>query len=101
MRDTLSTKERLFATLDLLPVDRIPIAQPLQTGTVELMESCGAYWPRVHSDSELMAMLSYEAHRVIGFESIRVPFDINVESEAVGETITIFSAVVGPFMVAA
>ena len=84
MKETMSPKERLFATLDRQPVDRIPVAQPLQTGTVELMKSCNAFWPEVHSDAELMATLSYEAHRVIGFESVRVPFDINVESEAMG-----------------
>lgn len=84
MKDTLSPKERLFATLDRQPVDRIPVAQPLQTGTVELMKSCNAYWPQAHSDPELMAALAYEAYRVIGFESVRVPFDINMESEAMG-----------------
>ncbi|MBI4774185.1 MAG: MtaA/CmuA family methyltransferase, partial [Deltaproteobacteria bacterium] len=77
-------KERLFATLDRQPVDRIPVAQPLQTGTVELMKSCNAYWPQAHSDPELMAALAYEAYKVIGFESVRVPFDINMESEAMG-----------------
>jgi [methyl-Co(III) methanol-specific corrinoid protein]:coenzyme M methyltransferase len=82
--ETMSPKERLFATLDRKPVDRIPVAQPLQTGTVELMKSSNAFWPEVHSDPQLMATLSYEAHRVIGFESIRVPFDINVEAEAMG-----------------
>ena len=84
MTESMTPKERLFATLDRQPVDRIPVAQPLQTGTVELMKSCKAYWPEVHSDPNLMATLSYEAHRVIGFESVRVPFDINVESEAMG-----------------
>ena len=84
MKETMSPKERLFATLDREPVDRIPVAQPLQTGTVELMESCGAFWPATHSDPQLMASLAYEAHRVIGFESVRVPFDINVEAEAMG-----------------
>jgi len=80
----MSPKERLFATLDRKPVDRIPVAQPLQTGTVELMKSANAYWPEVHSNAELMAALAYEAYRVIGFESVRVPFDINVEAEAMG-----------------
>ncbi len=84
MKETMSPKERLLATLARQPVDRIPVAQPLHTGTIELMKSCGAYWPEVHSDSELMATLSYEAHRVIGFESVRVPFDINIEAEAMG-----------------
>jgi [methyl-Co(III) methanol-specific corrinoid protein]:coenzyme M methyltransferase len=84
MKETMSPKERLLATLAHQPVDRIPVAQPLHTGTIELMKSCGAYWPEVHSNAELMATLSYEAHRVIGFESVRVPFDINIEAEAMG-----------------
>lgn len=84
MTISLTPKERLFATLDRQPVDRIPIVQPLQTGTVELMKSCDAYWPQAHCDPELMAALAYEAYRVGGFESVRVPFDINVEAEAMG-----------------
>ena len=81
----MSPKERLLATLNGKSViDRIPVAQPLQTGTVELMESCGVFWPAAHSDAGKMAALSYEAHKIIGFESVRVPFDINVESEAMG-----------------
>lgn len=84
MAEQMTPKERLYAVLRGEPVDRIAVAQPLQTGTVELMESSGAFWPQVHSDAELMAGLSYEAHRRIGFESVRVPFDVNVESEALG-----------------
>jgi [methyl-Co(III) methanol-specific corrinoid protein]:coenzyme M methyltransferase len=87
MKETMSPKERLLATLAHQPVDRIPVAQPLHTGTIELMKSCGAFWPEVHSNAELMATLSYEAHRVIGFESVRVPFDINIEAEAMGCTL--------------
>jgi MtaA/CmuA family methyltransferase len=87
----MSPKERLFATLDRQPVDRIPVAQPLQTGTVELMESCNAFWPEVHSDPCLMATLAYEAYRVVGFESVRVPFDINVEAEAIGAELDYFA----------
>ena len=82
--EQMSPKERLYAALRRQEVDRIPVAQPLQTGTVELMESCGAFWPAVHSDAELMAALAYEAYDKIGFESVRVPFDVNVESEALG-----------------
>jgi len=84
MKETMSAKERLLATLAHQPVDRVPAAQPLHTGTIELMKSSGAYWPEAHSNAELMATLSYEAHRVIGFESVRVPFDINTEAEAMG-----------------
>lgn len=84
MKTAMSPKERLLATLNRQPVDRIPIAQPLQTGTLELMKSCGAFWPAAHRDAHKMAVLAYEAHKAAGFESVRVPFDINVESEAMG-----------------
>lgn len=84
MKDATSPKERLFAILDRKLVDRISIAQPMQSGTVELMHSSGAYWPDAHSDPELMAALAYEAYRIVGFESVRVPFDLNVEAEAMG-----------------
>ena len=84
MKTAMSPKERLLATLRREPVDRVPVAQPLQTGTVELMKSSNAFWPAAHSDAAKMAALSHEAHKVIGFESVRVPFDINVESEAMG-----------------
>ena len=84
---SLTPKERLYSVLYRQPVDRIPVVQPLQTGTVELMESCGVFWPQAHRNSDKMACLSYEAHRVAGFEGVRVPFDINVESEALGCTL--------------
>lgn len=83
----MTPKERLIAVLNQNKTDRVPVAQPLQTGTVELMGSCGAFWPDAHSDAGKMARLSFEAHSVIGFESVRVPFDINVESEALGCTL--------------
>ena len=51
----MTPKERLFATLARKPVDRIPVAQPLQTGALELMKSCNAYRPQVYSDPDLMA----------------------------------------------
>lgn len=83
-RDEITPKERLRAALYLEKIDRVPIAQPLQTGTVQLMESSGAYWPEAHRNPDLMVRLAYEAHLSVGFESVRVPFDLNVESEALG-----------------
>lgn len=65
-------------------VDRIPIIAPLQTGTLELMESTGSYWPEAHRDPELMTRLAMGIHTIVGFENVRVPFDVNVESEAFG-----------------
>jgi len=87
MSEELTSIERLRRTFDLAEVDRLPIIQPLQTGTTELMEASGFYWPDAHKDPEVMAGLSYAAHTHIGFESVRIPFDINVEAEALGCTL--------------
>ncbi|MDA8440971.1 MAG: MtaA/CmuA family methyltransferase [Peptococcaceae bacterium] len=86
-RDEMTPKERLRAALYLQKIDRIPLAQPLQTGTVELMQACGSFWPKAHREADSMARLAYAAHSIIGFESVRVPFDLNVESEALGCTL--------------
>lgn len=80
----MTPRERLLAVLNLKEVDRVPVAQPLQTGTLELMASSGTYWPDAHRNPGMMARLAYAAHTIAGFESVRVPFDLNVESEALG-----------------
>lgn len=55
-----------------------------QTATVEQMEACGAYWPEAHEDAEKMATLAEAGHTVVGFEAVRVPFDITAEAELFG-----------------
>jgi len=80
----MSPIERLLRVLSLEEIDRLPVAEPLQTGTIELMEESGFYWPDAHKIPDKMAGLSYAAHTIVGFESVRIPFDINVEAEALG-----------------
>jgi len=55
-----------------------------QTATVEQMEASGAYWPEAHADATKMATLAEAGHTVIGFEAVRVPFDITAEAELFG-----------------
>jgi [methyl-Co(III) methanol-specific corrinoid protein]:coenzyme M methyltransferase len=43
-----------------------------------------AYWPQAHSDSEMMARLSAAPYEIAGIQSLRIPFDICVEAEAIG-----------------
>ncbi|AKB58745.1 methylcobamide:CoM methyltransferase MtbA [Methanosarcina barkeri] len=77
-------KERLYRALRKQQVDRMPAVCFTQTATVEQMEACGAYWPEAHSDAEKMATLAEAAHTVVGFEAVRVPFDITAEAEFFG-----------------
>lgn len=77
-------KERLYRALRKQPVDRMPAVCFTQTGTVEQMEASGAFWPEAHADAEKMAKLAEAGHTVIGFEAVRVPFDITAEAELFG-----------------
>ena len=80
----MNEKERLLLALAREEVDRTPCASPLQTGTVELMEACGSFWPEANRDPRAMARLAQAAHDLAGLESVRVPFDITVDATAFG-----------------
>ena len=77
-------KERLARILKGQSVDRMAAISVTQTGTVEQMEACGAFWPEANEDAQLMAKLGEAGHTVVGFEAVRVPFDITAEAEFFG-----------------
>ncbi|WP_094227652.1 methylcobamide:CoM methyltransferase MtbA [Methanolobus psychrotolerans] len=77
-------KERLSRALTGQPVDRMPAVSVTQTGTVEQMEACGSFWPEANNDAEKMAALAEAGYTVVGFEAVRVPFDITAEAEFFG-----------------
>ncbi len=83
----MNSKERFLAALNKEEVDRVSVACPLQTATVEMMEEYGTAWPEAHSSAQNMAKLALAANRLGGIESVRVPFDLCVEAEALGSAI--------------
>ena len=80
----MNCKERVFAALNCIGVDRVPVAGITQTGIVELMDLCETPWPDAHKDPEKMAKLAWAAHEIAGLESARVPFDIYYLQETMG-----------------
>lgn len=79
-----SPKERLYRVLHKQNVDRMPSVCFTQTATVEQMEAVSSFWPEAHECPEKMALLAEAAHTVVGFEAVRVPFDITAEAEFFG-----------------
>jgi [methyl-Co(III) methylamine-specific corrinoid protein]:coenzyme M methyltransferase len=77
-------KERLARVIAGEEVDRMPAISATQTATVEQMDAVGAYWPEAHEDPVKMAALAEAGHTVVGFEAVRVPFDITAEAEFFG-----------------
>lgn len=80
----MNHKERLLNALKLRPVDRPPAAVPTQSAVVEVMKISGYRWPAAQRKARDMAGLAWACHEIGGIESVRVPFDINVEAEAMG-----------------
>jgi len=80
-------KRRVLASLLGGKSDRIPATSVAGCGgtvTVDMQETVGIYWPEAHKDPDKMAKLAVASHELTGLESVRVPFDFVVESEALG-----------------
>jgi [methyl-Co(III) methanol-specific corrinoid protein]:coenzyme M methyltransferase len=80
----MNQKERLIQALQQEEVDRPPAAVPTQTAIAAVMEQSGYRWPAAQRQAKHMAGLAWACHEIGGIESVRVPFDINIEAEAMG-----------------
>jgi [methyl-Co(III) methanol-specific corrinoid protein]:coenzyme M methyltransferase len=80
----LTQKQRLLNVLFKKEVDRTPIVSFTQTGTIDLMKESGAFWPKANKDANAMADLGISAHKIAGFEAVRIPFGVTAEAEALG-----------------
>ena len=80
----MNQKERLLKALELKPVDRPPAAVPTQNATVDVMNKSGFTWPVALRKAKEMAGLAWACHEIGGIESVRIPFDITIEAEAMG-----------------
>ncbi|TGC09143.1 methylcobamide:CoM methyltransferase MtaA [Methanolobus halotolerans] len=96
MKD-LTQKERFVRSIEGKKVDKVPVCSVTQTGTVELMEACGTFWPQANNDAEKMATLAIAGHDIVGLESVRYPFSTTVIAEALGCTIAEGSLDVQPY----
>ncbi|MGB9928585.1 MAG: methylcobamide:CoM methyltransferase MtaA [Methanosarcina sp.] len=90
-------KERFENALKGQPIDMTPVCSVTQTGTVELMDMTGAYWPQANYESEKMAALAFAGYEIAGFENVRCPFDTTVLAETLGCTVEEGSIDIQPY----
>lgn len=76
----------------------VPVCSVTQTGTVELMEMTGAYWPQANYDASKMAALALGGHEIAGFENVRCPFCTTVLAETLGCTVDEGSVDIQPYV---
>lgn len=80
----MDSRDRVLEALGGNVQDVPPVAIFTQSATVGQMEAVGVSWPKAHSDAGMMAALGCAQAELFGFESVRVPFDINAEAVRLG-----------------
>jgi MtaA/CmuA family methyltransferase len=83
----MNSVERLLRVLTHQTTDRPPVIGVTNSVTLELMGSVGVKFPEAHHDPAQMMRLGAAAHEVCGLESVKVPFDLTVETGALGADI--------------
>ena len=91
-------KERFEKALKGKALDIVPVCSVTQTGTVELMEMTGAYWPQANYNAENMAALALAGYKIAGFENVRCPFSTTVLAETLGCTVDEGSIDIQPYV---
>ena len=81
--------QRVINALRHEPVDRIPVTGFLTSVNMELMERCGYGWDQAHYDVDKLVELAAAAHNHWGLETLKLPFDMTVEAEALGGKINL------------
>lgn len=94
----LTLKNRFEKALKGEAVDMVPVCSVTQTGTIELMEITGAYWPQANYNARQMAELALSGHQNAGFENVRCPFDTTVLAETFGCTVDEGSVDIQPYV---
>ena len=63
---------------------RPPAGNPTSVACVELMKSCGAFFPEAHLNPRAMADLAIAGHEIAGFDTVMPEFSVHQESAALG-----------------
>ncbi len=92
---SLTPRERVLKFLNGEDVGRPPIFSGMGNVITPVLDKYGIVFSRVHRDPELMAKAASGMYREFGFECAVVPFDLGVEAEALGTTMSFYDDVEG------
>ena len=84
MAETMSSKERVQKLFKREETDRPACFSGMGNVTTAGIDSLGYKFAQVHMDAAQMAQSAATSHKLFGFDSCVVPFDLCVEAEALG-----------------
>ena len=85
----MNNLQRILRALRHETVDRIPVTGFLTSVNMDLMKYCGYGWEEAHYDVDKLVELAAAAHNHWGLETLKLPFDMTVEAEALGGKINL------------
>ncbi len=83
-------KERVMGLFSKEPIDTMPIFSGMGMVVVPGIEKVGCSFAQVHTAPERLAYSAIWSSRLMGFDSIVVPYDMTFESEAMGNSISLY-----------
>ncbi|MCF8026226.1 MAG: hypothetical protein K9K82_12160, partial [Desulfobacteraceae bacterium] len=87
----LSPKERVLRLLRKEPIDTMPFFSGMGMVVMPGITKGGFNFATIHTDPERMAWSAIHSAREMGFDSVVIPFDMTMESEAMGNTISLYA----------
>ena len=86
----LTPKERVMRLLRKEPIDTMPFFSGMGMVVMPGIEKAGVKFASIHTDAERMAWSAIWSARLMGFDCAVVPYDMTMESEAMGNTISLY-----------
>lgn len=87
----LTPKERVTRLLRKEPIDTMPFFSGMGMVVMPGIKKAGYNFASIHTDAERMAMSALWSARLMGFDCVVIPFDMTMESEAVGNSISLYA----------
>ncbi|MCP4686940.1 MAG: methyltransferase, partial [Desulfobacterales bacterium] len=86
----LTPKERVLNFFKREPIDTRPFFSGMGMVRRPAIEKLGYKFPQVHTSAEKLAWSAIESARMFDLDSIVIPYDMCWESEALGNTISLY-----------
>jgi [methyl-Co(III) methanol-specific corrinoid protein]:coenzyme M methyltransferase len=86
----MTPKERVLRLLRKEPIDTMPFFSGMGMVVMPGIEKSGYNFATIHTDAERMAWSAIWSARLMGFDCVVIPFDMTMESEAMGNQISLY-----------
>jgi len=87
----MTSKERVLRLLKKEPIDTMPFFSGMGMVVMPGIKKGGFKFATVHTDAERMAWSAIHSARLMGMDSVVIPYDMTMESEAMGNTISLYA----------